>query len=98
MSAADDMREALITRLYGALAQRAGVSVQTVTRAVDEAMTGTDWANMLDGLVAADAAAQAYKLAHDGSPPANLATYDTAWSGARAAQRTNVRDQYEVLV
>lgn len=85
MSAADDMRAALIDRLYGRLGVK-GVTSQDVVLAVDEALAGADWANLLDGYVKADAAAQAYKLAHAGTPPADLAAYDAAWTGARSAQ------------
>jgi hypothetical protein len=85
MSALDDMTAELTARLHGRL-RPLGVTIADVAMAVQDALAGTDWAGLNAGFVAADAAAQALKLAYEGAPPAGLADYLAGWSGAREAQ------------
>ena len=85
MSALDDMTLELTARLTGRL-RPLGVGAGDVAIAVADALEGCDWANLVAGFVAADTAAQAYKLAYAGSPPAGLAGMAAAWVGARGGQ------------
>jgi hypothetical protein len=85
MSALDEMTAELTARLHGRL-RPLGVSPGDVAKAVQDALEGTDWAGLNAGFVAADAAAQALKLAYEGVPPTGLAGYLADWSGARIGQ------------
>ena len=85
MSALDDMTAELTARLTGRL-KPLGVTAADVAIAVQDALEGSDYANLVGGFVAADTAAQAYKLAYAGTPPAGLGGIATAWTAARSGQ------------
>lgn len=85
MSALEAMQADLTARLVSRLSGH-GVPYAAVARAVADCLERTGYAALLDLAVSADAAAQAFQQAYAGTPPAGLAGYGAAWTGARSGQ------------
>lgn len=79
MTAADDMRYAIQRAMRG----------HDPMSAASRALEIIDYTTLLDGLTAADHAAQAYKLAYEGAPPVALTTYHDSWQSGRTAVALN---------